>query len=404
MIQKNTLLYLWSVYYIVIILSLIALALFDLQEARWPVLITFTALASLAQLIRSEASDGQVFRPAAVFYFAGLLLLPPAFYVLMAVAAHLVEWGLEQLRRQVFLRPRNRLPFDSAVQIIAGLLGRAVYVNLTSQPGVLASPAGLLAAGGALVVYVLALHFLTVNLTALEGGLSWREAGFFRLESLATGLALASMGLNVAILYQLGPFLLLPASAPLYLIYRALAVPFLRQQASKDPKTGLWNARYFTRILEAELKRADRFNRPLTLVVADLDLLRNINNAYGHLAGDAVLIGVARILTSNFREYDVVSRFGGEEFAILLPETHPREALPRIEAVRQAIAAAEFEAPTTRQPLKATMSFGVAGRERPRQSAKEIFHQADIAVYEAKKLGRNRTFLATTADDLNNSA
>jgi diguanylate cyclase (GGDEF)-like protein len=165
----------------------------------------------------------------------------------------------------------------------------------------------------------------------------------------------------------------------------------LKHQASTDPKTGLWNDRYFTKILENELSRSARSDRPLTVVVADLDLLRNINNTFGHLAGDTVLIGVARVLKESVRDYDVVARFGGEEFMILLPETHYKEAHARLELIRAAIEAAEFQVSTSIRPIKATMSFGIAGRNGEETSARDIIHNADLALYQAKLRGRNQT-------------
>lgn len=140
-------------------------------------------------------------------------------------------------------------------------------------------------------------------------------------------------------------------------------MPSLQQQTRIEPKTGLYNAKYFAEALETELERADCFDRPLTIVMADVDLLRNINNTYGHLAGDTVLIGIANLLREAVREYDVVSRFGGEEYAILMPETALSEALPLIERMRAAIDQAQFEISTSVTPLSATMSFGVAERD-----------------------------------------
>lgn len=112
-------------------------------------------------------------------------------------------------------------------------------------------------------------------------------------------------------------------------------MPALKRQTQLDPKTGLYNARYFQEALEREIARSDRSNHPMTVVVADLDLLRNINNTYGHLAGDQVLVGVANILKAMVREYDVVARFGGEEYTILMPEMAPEDALERVEAIRR---------------------------------------------------------------------
>jgi diguanylate cyclase (GGDEF)-like protein/putative nucleotidyltransferase with HDIG domain len=172
-----------------------------------------------------------------------------------------------------------------------------------------------------------------------------------------------------------------------------LKVPALERKTEVDPKTGLFNAEYFASNLEAELSRANRFDRPMVVVMADLDLLRNINNTYGHLAGDEVLIGVANIIKSNVRDYDIVARFGGEEYAILMPETTPAEAFPRIEAIRAQIAAYEFTVPTSVTPISVSISFGIADRDRPDQLANEIIHNADLALYHAKSEGRNRTFI-----------
>jgi diguanylate cyclase (GGDEF)-like protein len=141
-----------------------------------------------------------------------------------------------------------------------------------------------------------------------------------------------------------------------------------------------------------ELARSNRFDRPLSIILADLDLLRNINNTYGHLAGDEVLIGVSKAMKNAIRDYDVVCRFGGEEFAILLPETTLSHAYERAEILRKAIECIEFTVPTSVIPIHATMSFGVAHRENFSQSADEITHNADLALYHSKLSGRNRTF------------
>jgi diguanylate cyclase (GGDEF)-like protein len=128
----------------------------------------------------------------------------------------------------------------------------------------------------------------------------------------------------------------------------------------------------------------------MALVMADLDYLREINNTHGHLAGDAVLTGVAKIFRQQLREYDVPARFGGEEFSILLPETRVGEALEIAERIRRAVAAAEFRVTTSDEPIRATVSMGVAAFPRDGSDANELVHQADLAVYRAKVGGRNR--------------
>ena len=134
------------------------------------------------------------------------------------------------------------------------------------------------------------------------------------------------------------PWLVPFALTPLFLIHRSLSVPALQAEARVDPKTGLFNARHFAAALAEEIGRARRFERPMSLIMADLDLLRDINNTYGHLAGDAVLKGIAEVFRAQLRHYDVPARFGGEEFSILLPETPPDQALEIAERIRRAVA------------------------------------------------------------------
>ena len=180
------------------------------------------------------------------------------------------------------------------------------------------------------------------------------------------------------------------------LIHRALSVPQLQAEARVDPKTGLFNARYFASALTEELGRAQRFERPLSLIMADLDLLREINNTYGHLAGDAVLKGIAEVFRSELRHYDVPARFGGEEFSILLPETPPEQALEIAERIRRAIAERLFDVETSSEPIRATVSIGVSGFPKDAQDPNSLIHQADLAVYRAKLQGRNRVLGATS--------
>ncbi len=226
-------------------------------------------------------------------------------------------------------------------------------------------------------------------------GLSFRESGLFTYDNLSTDLVLAALGVGLAMLWRYDPWLTPFALAPLVLVHRSLSVPALQAEARIDPKTGLFNARHFAAALRDEIGRAARFARPMSVIMADLDLLRDINNTYGHLAGDAVLAGIAKIFREELREYDVPARFGGEEFAILLPETPPGEAFEIAERIRRAVADATFDVETSSEPIRATVSFGVASYPRDGMDANELVHQADLAVYRAKLQGRNRVFDAS---------
>ena len=177
--------------------------------------------------------------------------------------------------------------------------------------------------------------------------------------------------------------------APLVLIYRALTVPELQREAQTDEKTGLWNARHFGRLFTTELEKATDLARPLALVMADLDLLRNINNTYGHLAGDVVLAGVAKVIRDNIRDSDFAGRFGGEEFAIVLPGAGEVEARATADRLRRAVEEARFEVASSSTPIGATMSLGFSIFPRHAATTKDLIHEADVALYQSKLSGRN---------------
>src|SRR5205085_641523 len=200
------------------------------------------------------------------------------------------------------------------------------------------------------------------------------------------------------------PWLIAFAVAPLLLIHRSLSVPRLQEEARVDAKTGLFNARHFATALNEELTRAARFERPLSLIMADLDLLRDINNTYGHLAGDAVLAGIAQVFRAELRHYDVPARFGGEEFAILLPETSADQALEIAERIRRSVAETPFEVETSNEPVRVTISMGVASFPKDGKDPNELVHHADLAVYRAKLQGRNRVLTASSEPLLMRSA
>ena len=239
-------------------------------------------------------------------------------------------------------------------------------------------------------------HALMAPMLHLARGHSIRESGLFSFPSLSTDLVLAMLGVGMAAFWAWNPWLIPFAVAPLLLIHRSLSVPQLQEEARVDPKTGLFNARHFAVALNEELVRAERFERPLSLVMADLDLLRDINNTYGHLAGDAVLQGIAEVFRAQLRHYDVPARFGGEEFAILLPETAPEQAFEIAERIRRTVAASAFDVETSSEPIRATISIGIAGYPRDGADANELIHQADLAVYRAKLQGRNRVLDASS--------
>ena len=159
-----------------------------------------------------------------------------------------------------------------------------------------------------------------------------------------------------------------------------------------DGLTGLYCYRFFQEELNQELMRAQRYQEPLALVIMDIDGFKNVNDSYGHLAGDNILKGIAKILKGICREVDIVCRYGGEEFVIVLPETDKEGAFYLAERVRKTIKNYEFTSSDDR-PIKLTVSCGVASYPDSAKKKEELIKKADDALYRAKNEGKNKTSL-----------
>ena len=162
----------------------------------------------------------------------------------------------------------------------------------------------------------------------------------------------------------------------------------LHEQAVRDPLTGLHNRRFLAEALEREIARAARDDRPLAAVIVDLDQFKQINDRYGHGAGDATLCAAAKILTSFTRSIDIVCRYGGEEFMVLLPGAGLATAVERAESWRAAFA--DLVTDVGGVAIRATFSAGVAVHSAHGGSGESLLKEADAALYRAKQAGRNR--------------
>ena len=163
----------------------------------------------------------------------------------------------------------------------------------------------------------------------------------------------------------------------------------IEKLARTDPLTDLANRRTLLESMQREIARAQRLGENLSIVLCDLDFFKSINDQHGHIAGDHVLEGVAAVLRSQSRLYDLAARYGGEEFVILLPATPTKGAIAVAQRLRQKIA--EIKLPDC--PEEITASFGIAtwiAGESPDQ----LIARADAALYAAKGAGRNRVEVA----------
>lgn len=163
----------------------------------------------------------------------------------------------------------------------------------------------------------------------------------------------------------------------------------LESLATTDGLTGIYNHRYFYEKLNEEFERAKRYNSQLSLIMFDFDFFKKINDRYGHVVGDSVLVEMAKIVTSNIRKHDIFARYGGEEFVLLLPHTNAEGAVQEAERIRMAIESHHFENIEKRGDV--TISMGIVTFPSKYISQPEdMVKLADAALYEAKKLGRNR--------------
>jgi diguanylate cyclase (GGDEF)-like protein len=250
---------------------------------------------------------------------------------------------------------------------------------------------------------------------ALQGAVSAAGAplGWLLLRALVSGetLSLAWIGAEVAADPALYLYLGLGTAAAFALFGarlgraeeiladRARALEIL---ARHDPLTGLANRRQFTEVLERALRHARRTGGEVSLVVADLDRFKNVNDTLGHPAGDEVLKAVAGILGEDTRADDLVARLGGEEFALLLVDTDADGALARAERLRTRLEETEIPLPGGRA-CRVTSSFGVATQDPrlPSGDGDRLLARADRALYEAKRTGRNRCVVAAPQTDRN---
>jgi diguanylate cyclase (GGDEF)-like protein len=166
------------------------------------------------------------------------------------------------------------------------------------------------------------------------------------------------------------------------------ALQEVHRLAITDYLTSLYNRRHFSKIGEGEVQRARRYRRPLSAIMLDIDHFKQMNDTYGHTVGDQILQGVAESCRQELRGVDVVGRYGGDEFVILLPENDLASAEQVAERLRKSIAQRRFT--TTKGSVKVTASLGVAALDGKSPTLETLLSRADQALYGAKQSGRNR--------------
>jgi len=169
-------------------------------------------------------------------------------------------------------------------------------------------------------------------------------------------------------------------------------------QARTDYLTGIFNRRHVIELGQYELTRALRSQRPVSLLMIDIDRFKVINDTWGHSAGDMVLQKVAHLIRNALRNIDIVGRIGGEEFAAMLVETDVEQAMSVAQRLRATVAGATIISPEG-APLQVTISLGLTGSKGRNINFDRLLHEADMALYSAKQSGRNKVVCSTSAEE-----
>jgi diguanylate cyclase (GGDEF)-like protein len=247
-------------------------------------------------------------------------------------------------------------------------------------------------------------HHLLLMIAVKLSDPTVRLAGLLNLEALKGDFAQIDLGILITVVVAVHPVLAVFGVPTVLLARRFMMHAQLVAKSRLDTKTGLLNAATWEGEAKAEIARAVRTRSPLSVALIDIDHFKAVNDTYGHLAGDIALRAVADALREQLRGYDVAGRFGGEEFALLLPQADEADALGIAERLRAHVAGLPIplgEGARSDACIRLTVSVGVAALDGPGTELTDLLAAADAALYYAKQTGRNKTHIGTTNASIN---
>jgi diguanylate cyclase (GGDEF)-like protein len=332
-----------------------------------------------------------------VWVFAGVVVLPPvlAGALVMVIYTHL--WL--RIWRRLGTRPAHRVVFSTAIIMLSAYTSAGVLAVGKSLPRANGWPT---ATTLTIVVIIAALVFIVVNylLAATAAVMHGRSAHLMvSWADYALEIATLCLGALTALALDQAPYLVVLVMPPLLVLHRAVLVKQLEEMAITDQKTGLLNATAWHEGAKSELSRAERQGSCFGVLMVDLDYFKKVNDTYGHLAGDEVLKAVARLLKDEIRDYDSAGRFGGEEFAVLIPDSKPQDIVATAERLRHRVTELEIVATTDSGECLISglsASIGVAIYPSSGTTLEQLMLTADSAVYTAKSNGRNQVVTLST--------
>jgi diguanylate cyclase (GGDEF)-like protein len=340
------------------------------------------------------AGHGLLTNPTALWIFAAVLSVPLPLVYTMTALVHLHSWyrgSGARLYRKLFSAATMMLAATAAVALLQ-------LVEPKQYPVIPQGPLGLMVLLGAATLYWLVNVVIVVGAVLMSDPLQpVRQALGDPSEQVVVA---ASLGLAVALAMMLAfqPWLLVVPMLTLLPLHRALLLPHFQQVARTDCKTGLLTAGFWREEAGRELERARRLAEPLGVLMLDLDHFKSFNDRMGHLVGDQLLRAVADELRSETRPYDLVGRFGGEEFVILLPGVGAAQVEAIADRIRERISRLRVlvdgphDSPTTVDGI--SISIGASVRPNDGDDIDHLVLAADGALLAAKAAGRDRVCLA----------
>ncbi len=358
--------------------------------------VVHTELATGIERIRRRAAETSYFDLSSVWTFAAALLLPPVLAAAVIAAVYLHLWQRVWRPAKV---PLHRHIYTTATVVLAAVAAHGVVERAGGLPSGPDDVAGVAGIAAAVLLYVVVNTLLVAGVIALTSEWPGVRELVGRWDDNALEVATLCMGGLAAVTIGSTPWLVALVLPPILVLHRAVLVRHLEEVASTDAKTGLLNSAGW----QAEAARTLRRSRAgVAVLILDLDHFKLVNDAHGHLAGDDVLAAVAAELRSGVRDQDLVGRFGGEEFVVLLPDL-PSGPLGRAEmravAERLRRLVAELEVPVCTPDGNLTitgLSVSVGGASLPVDGStlEQVLKVADASLYAAKRGGRNLVRIA----------
>ena len=393
-----------SVYIVSVVVVAVGVAAAATARATWSAVDVATYLALLGcGIVAIEATrtvrevKGTVGRDLqTVWYLAIAITLPPVYALLAPIP--LTAFRLLRVRRVLMYR---RVFSNATISLAYGGASAAFHMIPPSLAGPTPGSGVHAITWTALAACCGALAWI-INNGLLLGAISLADPGarvrdlFGNREAIVSDLIELTLAVSLALVVAINPVLMALALPSIVLYRRHLMQAQLVAQARLDTKTGLLNAGTWRREAEVEFIRAVRSRTPLALIAVDIDHFSSVNETAGHQAGDQVLRRIARILTDNLGGVGLTGRTGGEEFAILLPQTSGAEARRIGERIRDHIAGEPIAIEDGSHAgfvFRLTVSIGIAALDHSRRALSELIGAADVALCQAQSTGRNKVCL-----------